>query len=156
MSTCIYYQGTTQTQAKVRSVLYMRRTFFRRPLRSISGCPASRFSTRCASASIHQRFGENVSLGVPSQLHQPAGRRPSWSSRHHIHAKMSVPTATMIAMTTTTATNVRCWALSSTRQNGPSTLVVALVVGPGPTSNQSISSPNNDRLPLGIQTKQKQ
>ena len=98
-----------------------RLTFLRRPLRSMSGCPASRFSTRCASASIHQRCGENVSLGVPSQLNQPGGHRPSWSSRHQMHAKMSVPTATTIAMTTTTATNVFCSLLSSTRQNGPST-----------------------------------
>jgi len=106
-------------------------TVFRRPLRSISGCPASRFSTRCASASIHQRCGENVSLGVPKQLHQPGGQRPSWSSRHQTQAKMIVPTATMTAMTTTMATNVFCSLLSSTRQNGPSTPLVALVVGVG-------------------------
>lgn len=142
-------------QAEVRSDLYIRPTFFRRPLRSISGCPASRFSTRCASASIHQRFGENVSLGVPSHLHQPAGRRPSWSSRHHIHAKTSVPTATIIAITTTAATNVRCWELSSTRQNGPSTVVLAaLLVDPGHTSSQSINSPSNHRLPVMYKTQE--
>jgi len=103
-------------------------TFVRRPFRSISGCPASRFSTRCASASIHQRCGENVSLGVPSQLHQPGGHSPSWSSRHQTQAKMSVPTATMMAMTTTAATNVFCSLLSSTRQNAGA--VVATVVDP--------------------------